>query len=48
MVMLIDTLANDDPYSNSSSVTPLMLLQGYTSDMMSEEVGGVRTKNVAG
>ena len=45
---LIDTLADDDPYNNSHIVTPSMLLQGNTSDMMSEEMGSVGTKNGAG
>jgi hypothetical protein len=45
---LIDTLADDDPYNNSHIVTPLMLLQGNTSDMMSEEMGSVGLKNGAG
>jgi hypothetical protein len=45
---LIDTLADDDPYSNSRIVTPSMLLQGNTLDMMCEEMGSVGTKNGAG
>ena len=45
---LIDTLADDDPYNNSHIVTPSMLLQGNTLDMMSEEMGSVGTNNGAG
>ena len=41
---LIDTLADNDPYINLHINTPLMLLQGNTSDMMSEEMGSVGPK----
>ena len=45
---LIDTLADNDPYINLHIITPLMLLQGNTSYMMSEEMGSFGPKNGAG